>query len=258
FHTSTPTKRGAGPICPRPTSRTSAAATRTRGRPCETTRRRASNRTRTARPRRCPSRTACRSRCPSRRTRGSRGKAGASALPSSTASGSPCKLRGNMSSEGGIHRPGAGASERPPAISELPPATGGILGSSVRRTLKEGEIPNSLIDCVHAHECAGCPLIADDYVQQLTTKRSRVVTAVSHYPALELVFTRPVEPGEPIVGYRGRAKLIVAPSGAVGLYGRQGNHEVVDIPQCRVLAPALAEVAGELRALIADPPAAAR
>lgn len=126
------------------------------------------------------------------------------------------------------------------------------------RTLRAGEIPLTVVQCTHAAECAGCPLIHLDYAQQLTTKRARVVTAMSHYPSLELLYTRPVTPAEPMVGYRGRAKLIVSPEGRIGLYARSGNHEVVDIPSCRVLAPALAEVAARLRELIADPPEAAR
>ena len=126
------------------------------------------------------------------------------------------------------------------------------------RTLRAGEVPTTLIQCVHATECAGCPLIHLDYAQQLAAKRARVVTATSHYPALELLYTRPVTPAEPMVGYRGRAKLIVSPEGRIGLYARTGNHEVVDIPSCRVLAPALADVAAVLRELIASPPPDAR
>ncbi|APR79965.1 RNA methyltransferase, TrmA family protein [Minicystis rosea] len=126
------------------------------------------------------------------------------------------------------------------------------------RTLRAGEIPLTVVQCSHATECAGCPLIHLDYAQQLTTKRARVVTAMSHYPSLELLYTRPVTPAEPMVGYRGRAKLIVSPEGRIGLYARSGNHEVVDIPNCRVLAPALAEVAATLRELIASPPDAVR
>jgi 23S rRNA (uracil1939-C5)-methyltransferase len=115
-----------------------------------------------------------------------------------------------------------------------------------------------MVDCVHAIECAGCPLIEHDYVQQLASKRQRVVSAVAHYPTLELVFTRTVEPADPIVGYRGRAKLIVSPAGAIGLYGRGADHEVVDIPECRVLTPALSEIAQVIRKLILAPPPAAR
>ncbi|WP_235880230.1 pseudouridine synthase [Polyangium aurulentum] len=115
-----------------------------------------------------------------------------------------------------------------------------------------------MIECVHAEQCGGCPLIGMDYAQQLTAKRARVVSAIVHYPALELLYTRQVVPGDQIVGYRGRAKLIVSPSGGIGLYSRSGNHDVVDIPSCRVLAPPLAEVASTLRALIASPPPEAR
>lgn len=126
------------------------------------------------------------------------------------------------------------------------------------RTLRAGEIPSTVVHCVHASECAGCPLIHLDYAQQLGSKRARVVTAMSHYPSLELLYTRPVTPAEPMVGYRGRAKLIVSPDGRIGLYARSGNHEVVDIPSCRVLAPVLAEVTATLRTLVASPPDAVR
>jgi 23S rRNA (uracil1939-C5)-methyltransferase len=126
------------------------------------------------------------------------------------------------------------------------------------RTLRAGEVPTTLIQCVHGTECAGCPLIHLDYAQQLAAKRARVVTATSHYPALELLYTRPVTPAEPMVGYRGRAKLIVSPEGRIGLYARTGNHEVIDIPSCRVLTPALADVAAVLRGLLASPPPEAR
>src|SRR4051794_7039029 len=136
--------------------------------------------------------------------------------------------------------------------------TSARMASPMGRTLRAGEIPLTVVNCVHAAECAGCPLIHLDYAQQLTSKRARVVTAMSHYPSLELLYTRPVAPAEPMVGYRGRAKLIVSPEGRIGLYARSGNHEVVDIPSCKVLAPALAEVAAALRELVLNPPEAVR
>lgn len=128
------------------------------------------------------------------------------------------------------------------------------MSTAVRRTLKAGEIPSTLVECQHAVECAGCPLIASDYAQQLEAKRGRVRSSVAHYASLELLYTQPVMPADPITGYRGRAKLIVSSTGAIGLYGRTGHHEVVDIPHCRVLAPALAVVTSRLRELIAAPP----
>jgi 23S rRNA (uracil1939-C5)-methyltransferase len=160
-----------------------------------------------------------------------------------------------MASGAGIEGPhgrGENTGDDGTAISTA--GSGGILSKAVRRTLKAGEIPSTLIECQHAVECAGCPLIASDYAQQLGTKRERVVSAVAHYPSLELLYTQPVIPADPIIGYRGRAKLIVAPSGAIGLYGRTGHHEVVDIPGCRVLTPTLAAVTSRLRELIAAPP----
>jgi len=156
--------------------------------------------------------------------------------------------------------PGAGKNG-PNGPGDTPGTAGtgrGILSNPTRRTLRAGEIPSTMIECVHAEQCGGCPLIGMDYAQQLTTKRARVVSAIVHYPALELLYTRQVVPGDQIVGYRGRAKLIVSPQGGIGLYGRTGNHDVVDIPNCRVLAPALADVTTALRALIANPPAEAR
>jgi 23S rRNA (uracil1939-C5)-methyltransferase len=134
----------------------------------------------------------------------------------------------------------------------------GVLPAAAKNS--QGDEPRAgiVVDCPHATECAGCPLIELDYARQLASKRSRVAGATAHYPSLEPVITLPVAPADPIVGYRGRAKLVVSPAGAIGLYDRSGHHDVVDIPSCRVLAPALAEVAATLRALIAAPPAAVR
>ncbi len=78
-----------------------------------------------------------------------------------------------------------------------------------------------------------------------------MVEALARYAALDDVATEPVVPASPITGYRTRAKLIAGPGGALGLYARGGGHHVVDIPGCRVLAPALARVAAVLRVQIA-------
>jgi 23S rRNA (uracil1939-C5)-methyltransferase len=101
--------------------------------------------------------------------------------------------------------------------------------------------------CDHADRCGGCPLLDLTYEGQLARKRSRVVEAMARYPSLAAVVAGPVVPADPIVGYRTRAKLIVAPAGAIGLFAQGGGHHVVDIPRCRVLAPALATVAAALR-----------
>ncbi len=104
------------------------------------------------------------------------------------------------------------------------------------------------VECAHADRCGGCPIIALPYGEQLSLKRGRVVQSVARYPALELVYTEPVVAADPIVGYRTRAKLIVATGPRVGLFAKGGGHQVVDIPACRVLSPVLARVAETLRA----------
>ena len=109
----------------------------------------------------------------------------------------------------------------------------------------------TVVECRHAERCGGCPILNLTYGEQLLVKRGRVVQSVTRYPSLELIYTEPLVPAEPITEYRTRAKLIVGPGGAVGLYGRGGGHHVVDIPGCRVLSPALARAADLLRQRIA-------
>jgi 23S rRNA (uracil1939-C5)-methyltransferase len=106
--------------------------------------------------------------------------------------------------------------------------------------------------CEHAERCGGCPIIGLSYGEQLALKRGRVVQSASRYAALELVYTEPVAAAEPITGYRTRAKLIVAPGAKLGLYAKGGGHQVVDIPNCRVLSGAIADVAVVLRKRIAS------
>jgi 23S rRNA (uracil1939-C5)-methyltransferase len=104
------------------------------------------------------------------------------------------------------------------------------------------------IECPHADRCGGCPLISLPYDEQLARKSRLVASAVSQYPELAPLVILSALAADPITGYRTRAKLMVAPGGRIGLYGKGGGHEVVDIPGCRVLSPALALVADALRA----------
>jgi 23S rRNA (uracil1939-C5)-methyltransferase len=154
---------------------------------------------------------------------------------------------------GKLMRMASGADTEGPTVISGNGAQVARIATPMARTLRAGEVPLTVVRCPHAAECAGCPLIHLDYAQQLTTKRARVVTAMCNYPSLELLYTRPVTPADPMVGYRGRAKLVVSPDGRVGLYGRMGSHEVVDIPECKVLAPAILAVAAALRRLLASP-----
>ncbi len=103
------------------------------------------------------------------------------------------------------------------------------------------------IECEHADRCGGCPIIALPYGEQLALKRGRVVQSIARYPALELVYTEPVAAAEPMISYRTRAKMIVAPGGKIGLFAKGGGHQVVDIPNCRVIATPLTKVAEAMR-----------
>lgn len=117
------------------------------------------------------------------------------------------------------------------------------------------------IVCEHADRCAGCPLIDLPYPAQLAHKRGRLVEAFAQYPSLELTYVQATLPAEPISAYRTRAKLVVAPrddidahSGIViGLYASGGGHVVLDTPKCRVISPAIADVAAEVRAIASEP-----
>jgi len=112
---------------------------------------------------------------------------------------------------------------------------------------------------VHADRCVGCPLIHLDYAAQLERKRSRVREATALYPSLGKVAVQAALPAEPAISYRGRAKLIVGTSSEgspiLGLYA--ADHQVVDIPHCRVLRPLLTDFTAALRALLQNPPPAA-
>ncbi len=137
----------------------------------------------------------------------------------------------------------------PPSRPRLPGETDSLLSGL---SGLDGERAFERVVCEHAERCGGCPIIGLPYGEQLALKRGRVVQSASRYVALELAYTEPVAPAEPIVAYRTRAKLIVAPSGRVGLYAKGGGHQVVDIPNCRVLSPALAAVAAAMRQLVTE------
>lgn len=111
----------------------------------------------------------------------------------------------------------------------------------------QSDLQRNYVACVHADRCGGCPIIALPYGEQLAMKRGRVVQSISRYPALELVYCEPVQAAEPVVEYRTRAKMIVAGGGKLGLYAKGGGHQVVDIPECRVVSKLVAVVAQLLR-----------
>jgi 23S rRNA (uracil1939-C5)-methyltransferase len=105
---------------------------------------------------------------------------------------------------------------------------------------------SELLQCEHATRCGGCPLIALPEAEQHAHKRAGVRAAFARYPGLDAPEPKAIVAAQPSAAYRTRAKLVVARDGAVGLYAR-GSHDVVDIPGCRVLAPAVAAVVAEIR-----------
>src|SRR5580700_2481154 len=120
--------------------------------------------------------------------------------------------------------------------------------SSIKAAAPSQPAESVRVSCEHADRCGGCPIIALPYGEQLSLKRGRVVQSLARYPALELVYTEPVIAAEPITSYRTRAKMIVGPGAKIGLFAKGGGHQVVDIPSCRVISPALAKVAEAVRA----------
>ena len=96
--------------------------------------------------------------------------------------------------------------------------------------------PEFRAHCVHATLCPGCPLIRDSYGEQLAKKTARVRAAASGFFELAHVSVQPTAQPSSAEGYRTRAKLVADAKGALGLYGR-GTHELVDLPECRVLHP---------------------
>lgn len=105
------------------------------------------------------------------------------------------------------------------------------------------------IECSHADRCAGCPAIDLELDAQLAKKRERLRSAIARYPALEQMSIDDTVAADPITAYRTRAKLVVGPRGELGLFAKDEDHVVVDIPECRVLAPSLMQAASAIRGM---------
>jgi 23S rRNA (uracil1939-C5)-methyltransferase len=99
--------------------------------------------------------------------------------------------------------------------------------------------------CEHSR-CGGCALLHLGPGEQLARKRAHVTQAFAPYASLAGVAIGDVQGATPSFEYRTRAKLVVSREGAIGLYER-GSHEVIDIPQCRVMAPALVAAVAHVR-----------
>ncbi|HHH11011.1 MAG TPA: methyltransferase domain-containing protein, partial [Sorangium sp.] len=97
------------------------------------------------------------------------------------------------------------------------------------------------------------------YHAQCVAKVGRLKAALDRYGLQPSGTFADIAPAAAIEGYRRRAKLVVAAApgggGAIGLYQRQDNQHVIDIPNCKVLRPELMALVSSLRALIAECPA---
>lgn len=105
----------------------------------------------------------------------------------------------------------------------------------------------SQVPCQHLHVCSGCPAMGMSYPQQLEFKRARVTRPLSRYAVLAPVQVDQVIGSDLQLEYRTRAKLMVAPDASVGLFARDRDHRVVDLPGCRILTPAIAAVVAAVR-----------
>jgi 23S rRNA (uracil1939-C5)-methyltransferase len=113
------------------------------------------------------------------------------------------------------------------------------------------------VSCAHGaasaeRPCGGCTKLDVPYGAQRAEKRARVLAAFARYAELASVAIDETVAAEPIAEYRTRAKLVAGPKGAIGLFARTGDHVVVDLPQCRVLAPVVARAVAALRVLMSQ------
>jgi 23S rRNA (uracil1939-C5)-methyltransferase len=103
--------------------------------------------------------------------------------------------------------------------------------------------------CPHGARCGGCAFLGVPYAEQLERKRAYVQHSFARYSAQSGLRIDATASASPTVHYRSRAKLVFDADGALGLFERD-SHRVVDIPECRVLAPALARVAAAAREVL--------
>jgi 23S rRNA (uracil1939-C5)-methyltransferase len=111
------------------------------------------------------------------------------------------------------------------------------------------DVPAGSVHCEHGERCGGCTLLDVPEVEQLARKQKAVSEALARYPSLRSLQIERVAAGRPSTAYRTRAKLMVSPTGAIGLYAR-GSHDVIDILQCRVLGAEVAATIDGVRQLV--------
>jgi len=112
-----------------------------------------------------------------------------------------------------------------------------------------------IIHCPHCPPCPGCPLLHLPAGEILKEKEKLVTAAFSFFPALGGVTVMPCVPAPARTGYRTRVKFAVGKlqknSVPIGLF-LPATHEVIDLPQCRVVHPQLLPIIACLRRLIPE------
>jgi 23S rRNA (uracil1939-C5)-methyltransferase len=88
-------------------------------------------------------------------------------------------------------------------------------------------------------------LIASPYPEQLVYKRRALVNALRRYPELAGLEVADTVGTDALTHYRTRAKLVVAGQ-SLGLFAR-ASHDVIDIPECRILGPHTARAVRAIR-----------
>ncbi len=130
------------------------------------------------------------------------------------------------------------------------------MGDNPSTPIEAGPGPD--VRCVHVEDCGACPLMTQSYEAQRAAKFEQLRRAIDRYDIEPREALTPVPMAASITGYRRRAKLVVARDRngeiAVGLYRRNDNQHVVDIPHCQVLSPALMELVAEIRELANELP----
>jgi 23S rRNA (uracil1939-C5)-methyltransferase len=97
--------------------------------------------------------------------------------------------------------------------------------------------------CPHA-ACGGCQLRVMDYPAQLALKRSLVAEALQGQ-GLDCPVGQTLGMEDPF-HYRNKAQYAVQPGPFIGFYAKH-SHQLVEVDECRVQAPATAEVAQRVR-----------
>jgi 23S rRNA (uracil1939-C5)-methyltransferase len=104
--------------------------------------------------------------------------------------------------------------------------------------------------CPDAGICTGCPLLELDYSAQLALKEERVRKALDGGSGRTPAQVLPIQPADPVLGYRATAKLSVEltrQGPRVGLF-RRGTQEVLGTTRCPTHHPLINVVAEAVRA----------